>query len=72
MELLHQNSGQYDAVIMATFPQGFGVPAAGCIERAGRWLTPSGAGQREGGEAALMNTPSFNSRATAQMVPKPC
>lgn len=67
--------GQYDAVIAAaTFlPKdavfrlggvriGAGTGNMGC--------TTWGGGNGVGGEAALMNTPSFNSRATAQMAMK--
>ena len=75
-ELLEQTAdGQYDAVIAAaTF-----LPADSKFELGGVRIgagtgnmgsTSWGGGNGSGGVAALMNTPSFNSRATAQMAMK--
>lgn len=67
--------GQYDAVIVAAtflpadsqFPEGGVRIGAGTGNMGSRsW----GGGNGDGGAAPLMNTPSFNSRATAQMVLK--
>lgn len=67
--------GQYDAVIAAaTFVPKAAVFGLGGVRigtgtgnmGSGSW----GGGNGTGGEAALMNTPSFNSRATAQMAIK--
>lgn len=69
------NKGQYDAVIAAAtflpkdaqFPLGGVRIGAGTGNMAcGSW----GGGNGAGGLAPLMNTPSFNSRATAQMTMK--
>lgn len=67
--------GQYDAVIAAaTFlPKASVFKLGGVRIGAGTGNMGSaswGGGNGEGGEAALMNTPSFNSRATAQMAMK--
>ena len=67
--------GQYDAVIAAaTFlPKGAVFRLGGVRIGAGTGNMGSaswGGGNGVGGEAALMNTPSFNSRATAQMAMK--
>lgn len=67
--------GQYDAVIAAaTFlPQAALFPEGGVRIGAGTGNMNSaswGGGNGTKGEAPLMNTPSFNSRATAQMVCK--
>lgn len=67
--------GQYDAVIAAaTFlPKGAVFRLGGVRIGAGTGNMGSeswGGGNGAGGEAALMNTPSFNSRATAQMAMK--
>ena len=69
------SNGQYDAVIAAaTF-----IPAAAKFARGGVRIgagtgnmgsTSWGGGNGVGGQAPLMNTPSFNSRATAQMAMK--
>ena len=69
------NAGQYDAVIAAaTF-----LPKASVFKLGGVRIGAGtgnmacatwGGGNGEGGEAVLMNTPSFNSRATAQMAIK--
>ncbi|WP_421695067.1 NAD(P)-dependent oxidoreductase [Aestuariivirga sp.] len=64
--------GQYDAVIAAaTFlPKESVFPEGGVRIGAGTGNMGSsswGGGNGEGGTAPLMNTPSFNSRATAQM-----
>ena len=73
-EILPQtDSGQYDAVIAAaTFlPKASVFKLGGVRIGAGTGNMGSlswGGGSGEGGEAPLMNTPSFNSRATAQMV----
>ena len=75
-ELLPQTAdGQYDAVIAAaTF-----LPAASSFAEGGVRIGAGtgnmgsaswGGGNGEGGTAPLMNTPSFNSRATAQMAMK--
>lgn len=75
-ELLDEcRSGQYDGVIVAaTFiPQDANFAIAGVRIGAGTGNMGShswGGGSGIGGTAALMNTPSFNSRATAQMVMK--
>ena len=72
-EILPQtDKGQYDAVIAAaTFlPKGSVFPLGGVRIGAGTGNMGSaswGGGSGIGGEAPLMNTPSFNSRATAQM-----
>ena len=68
-------SGQYDAVIAAaTF-----LPKASVFKLGGVRIGAGtgnmtcaiwGGGNGEGGEAVLMNTPGFNSRATAQMAMK--
>ncbi len=67
--------GQYDALIAAaTF-----IPAASKFREGGVRIGAGtgnmgaaswGGGNGDGGEAPLMNTPSFNSRATAQMAMK--
>lgn len=67
--------GQYDAVIAAaTFlPKESVFPLGGVRIGAGTGNMGSaswGGGNGEGGVAPLMNTPSFNSRATAQMAMK--
>ncbi|MCX8508409.1 MAG: hypothetical protein ORN49_05950, partial [Rhodobacteraceae bacterium] len=67
--------GQYDAVIAAaTFlPKASVFKLGGVRIGAGTGNMGSeswGGGNGTGGEAALMNTPSFNSRATAQMAMK--
>ena len=67
--------GQYDAVIVAaTFlPAAAQFPEGGVRIGAGTGNMGSeswGGGNGAGGGAPLMNTPSFNSRATAQMVMK--
>jgi len=67
--------GRYDAVIAAaTFlPKGavFGLGGVRIGTGTGNMGAASwGGGNGVGGEAALMNTPSFNSRATAQMAMK--
>ena len=67
--------GQYDAVIAAaTFlPKGakFGFGGVRIGAGTGNMGSASwGGGNGEGGSAVLMNTPSFNSRATAQMAMK--
>ncbi|MBC8036436.1 MAG: phosphoglycerate dehydrogenase, partial [Rhizobiales bacterium] len=75
-EILPQtDKGQYDAVIAAaTFlPKGSVFKLGGVRIGAGTGNMGSaswGGGNGEGGEAPLMNTPSFNSRATAQMAIK--
>jgi lactate dehydrogenase-like 2-hydroxyacid dehydrogenase/phosphoserine aminotransferase len=75
-EILAQTSdGQYDALIAAaTFiPRAAVFRLGGVRIGAGTGNMGSaswGGGNGEGGEAPLMNTPSFNSRATAQMVMK--
>lgn len=66
------NNGQYDAVIAAaTFlPKESSFSEGGVRIGAGTGNMGSsswGGGNGEGGTAPLMNTPSFNSRATAQM-----
>ena len=66
------DKGQYDAVIAAaTFlPREAKFACGGVRIGAGTGNMGSaswGGGNGEGGEAPLMNTPSFNSRATAQM-----
>jgi lactate dehydrogenase-like 2-hydroxyacid dehydrogenase/phosphoserine aminotransferase len=66
------DQGQYDAVIAAaTFlPRESRFAEGGVRIGAGTGNMGSaswGGGNGEGGEAPLMNTPSFNSRATAQM-----
>ena len=65
--------GQYDATIVAaTFlPKDAVFKSGGVRIGAGTGNMGSaswGGGNGDGGEAPLMNTPSFNSRATAQMV----
>ncbi|MES0883995.1 NAD(P)-dependent oxidoreductase [Roseibium sp. SCPC14] len=67
--------GQYDAVIAAAtfFPENATFPEGGVRIGAGTGnmaCTSWGGGDGSGGAAPLMNTPSFNSRATAQMVMK--
>jgi lactate dehydrogenase-like 2-hydroxyacid dehydrogenase/phosphoserine aminotransferase len=67
------DKGQYDAVIAAaTFlPKASVFPEGGVRIGAGTGNMGSaswGGGNGTGGGAPLMNTPSFNSRATAQMV----
>ncbi len=67
--------GQYDALIAAaTFiPAASKFPEGGVRIGAGTGNMGSaswGGGNGDGGEAPLMNTPSFNSRATAQMAMK--
>jgi len=67
--------GQYDAVIVAaTFvPEASRFDEGGVRIGAGTGNMGSvswGGGEGKGGQAPLMNTPSFNSRATAQMVIK--
>ena len=75
-EILPQtNQGQYDAVIAAaTFlPKASVFKLGGVRIGAGTGNMGSaswGGGNGEGSEAPLMNTPSFNSRATAQMAIK--
>ncbi|WP_085906878.1 NAD(P)-dependent oxidoreductase [Kiloniella majae] len=75
-ELLPQtDKGQYDATIVAaTFlPKASAFKHGGVRIGAGTGNMGSdswGGGNGDGGEAALMNTPSFNSRATAQMAMK--
>ncbi len=75
-EILPQTDrGQYDAVIAAaTFiPRASVFLLGGVRIGAGTGNMGSaswGGGDGAGGEAPLMNTPSFNSRATAQMVMK--
>jgi lactate dehydrogenase-like 2-hydroxyacid dehydrogenase len=75
-EILPQtNKGQYDAVIAAaTFlPKACVFPLGGVRIGAGTGNMGSaswGGSNGEGGGAPLMNTPSFNSRATAQMAIK--
>ena len=69
------NSGQYDAVIAAAtaLPEAAVFKEGGVRIGAGTGNMQSaswGGGDGKGGEAPLMNTPSFNSRATAQMVMK--
>ncbi|MFO1173535.1 MAG: NAD(P)-dependent oxidoreductase [Hyphomicrobiaceae bacterium] len=75
-EILPQtDKGQYDAVIAAaTF-----LPKASVFKHGGVRIGAGtgnmgsaswGGGNGEGGDAPLMNTPSFNSRATAQMAIK--
>jgi lactate dehydrogenase-like 2-hydroxyacid dehydrogenase len=66
------DKGQYDALICAaTFiPKASVFPLGGVRIGAGTGNMGSaswGGGNGDGGEAPLMNTPSFNSRATAQM-----
>jgi lactate dehydrogenase-like 2-hydroxyacid dehydrogenase/phosphoserine aminotransferase len=75
-EILPQtDKGQYDALIAAAtiIPKASVFPLGGVRIGAGTGNMGSaswGGGNGEGGEAPLMNTPSFNSRATAQMVMK--
>ena len=75
-EILPQtDKGQYDALIAAaTFiPKASVFPLGGVRIGAGTGNMGSaswGGGNGEGGEAPLMNTPGFNSRATAQMAMK--
>lgn len=69
------NKGQYDAVIAAaTFLPRESVFRLGGVRigagTGNMGSTSWGGGNGEGGEAPLMNTPSFNSRATAQMAIK--
>jgi lactate dehydrogenase-like 2-hydroxyacid dehydrogenase/phosphoserine aminotransferase len=71
--LQHADKGQYDAVIAAAtvIPKAAKFACGGVRIGAGTGNMGSaswGGGNGEGGEAPLMNTPSFNSRATAQMV----
>lgn len=66
---------QYDAVIAAAtfFPENATFPEGGVRIGAGTGNMACacwGGGDGSGGAAPLMNTPSFNSRATAQMVMK--
>jgi lactate dehydrogenase-like 2-hydroxyacid dehydrogenase len=68
-------NGQYDATIAAAtfFPAAAKFDLGGVRIGAGTGNMGSaswGGGNGEGGDAALMNTPSFNSRATAQMAMK--
>ncbi|CAG0960996.1 MAG: hypothetical protein F9K19_04650 [Rhizobiaceae bacterium] len=73
-EILSQADGRYDAVIAAAtaipaeaaFPEGGVRIGAGT----GNMQSRSWAGPNGGGAAPLMNTPGFNSRATAQMALK--
>lgn len=73
-DILAQADGRYDAVIAAAtaipaeavFPQGGVRIGAGT----GNMLSLSWGGPNGGGSAPLMNTPGFNSRATAQMALK--
>ena len=73
-EILPQtDKGQYDALIAAAtfFPKESGFNEGGVRIGAGTGNMGSaswGGGGGKGGVAPLMNTPSFNSRATAQMV----
>jgi lactate dehydrogenase-like 2-hydroxyacid dehydrogenase/phosphoserine aminotransferase len=75
-ELMNEAGGdQYDATIVAaTFlPSDTNFPLGGVRIGAGTGNMGSaswGGGNGDGGVAALMNTPSFNSRATAQMALK--
>lgn len=75
-EILDQTVyGQYDATIAAAifFPAAAKFDLGGVRIGAGTGNMGSaswGGGNGEGGVAALMNTPSFNSRATAQMAMK--
>jgi lactate dehydrogenase-like 2-hydroxyacid dehydrogenase len=75
-EILDQTGyGQYDATIAAAtfFPAAAKFDLGGVRIGAGTGNMGShswGGGNGEGGVAALMNTPSFNSRATAQMAMK--
>lgn len=67
------SEGQYDAVIAAAanLPEASVFKEGGVRIGAGTGNMKSsswGGGDGKGGEAPLMNTPSFNSRATAQMV----
>lgn len=67
--------GQYDATIAAAtfFPADTKFPLGGVRIGAGTGNMGSaswGGGNGDGGEAPLMNTPSFNSRATAHMALK--
>ena len=67
------NEGQYDAVIAAAtlIPESSVFKEGGVRIGAGTGNMKSaswGGGDGKGGTAPLMNTPSFNSRATAQMV----
>ena len=77
-EILPQtDKGQYDALIAAAtfFPQKSVFNEGGVRIGAGTGNMGSaswGGGGGKGGVAPLMNTPSSNSRATAQMVLKPC
>lgn len=69
----HTASGQYDAVIVAaTILPATSVFRLGGVRigaGTGNMCSASwGGGSGRGGTAPLMNTPSFNSRATAQMV----
>jgi lactate dehydrogenase-like 2-hydroxyacid dehydrogenase/phosphoserine aminotransferase len=69
------DKGQYDAVIAAAtvIPKDAKFALGGVRIGAGTGNMQSaswGGGNGEGGSAPLMNTPSFNSRATAQMVMK--
>ena len=75
-EILDQTAyGQFDATIAAAtfFPAAAKFDLGGVRIGAGTGNMGSaswGGGNGEGGVAALMNTPSFNSRATAQMAMK--
>ena len=75
-EILDQTAyGQYDATIAAAtlFPAAAKFEFGGVRIGTGTGNMGSaswGGGNGEGGAAALMNTPSFNSRATAQMAMK--
>ena len=75
-EILDQTAdGQYDATIAAatSLPEAAKFDLGGVRIGAGTGNMGSaswGGGNGEGGVAALMNTPSFNSRATAQMAMK--
>ncbi len=73
--LQHTDKGSFDAVIAAAtpIPPGAVFAEGGVRIGAGTGNMGSaswGGGNGEGGTAPLMNTPSFNSRATAQMVMK--
>jgi len=73
--LAHTDKGQYDAAIVAATV----LPAACIFDEGGVRIGTGtgnmdsaswGGGNGDGGIGPLMNTPSFNSRATAQMVMK--
>jgi lactate dehydrogenase-like 2-hydroxyacid dehydrogenase/phosphoserine aminotransferase len=73
--LAHTSQGQYDSTIVAaTFlPETSKFNLGGVRIGAGTGNMGSaswGGGNGDGGDAPLMNTPSFNSRATAQMAMK--